>query len=92
MPRSMYEFQRGKGSVVEWQQEYVAIYGPLASFRPEFKRGPYKRTSRRRGVYPLKWYPVVRRWDIYLTMRSRIGHGHFKGMTKKNFNWRFGGG
>lgn len=84
MPRRMFEFDRGKGSMLDWQQENVAYFGPRASyFNFRSVPGPYLRTSRRQGVvYPLKWYPVPRRWDLYLAMRDRIGHGHFKGLTK----------
>lgn len=81
----MYEFERGKGSRLEWQEENVAYFGPRASYmNRSFKRGSYKHTSRREGVvYPLSWYPVVGKWDLYLLMRDRIGHGHFKGLVPK---------
>jgi hypothetical protein len=82
MPRHLFEFERGKGSRLDWQQENVAVYGPRSSYmNRSFKRGLYRPTSRREGVvYPLRWYPVIRKHDIYLAMRSRIGHGHFKGL------------
>jgi hypothetical protein len=86
MPRTIYEFERGKGSMLDWQQESIVMYGPRSSFlNRKFKRGPFKHTSRREGViYPLRWYRVVRKWDLYLMMRSRIGHGHFKGIRPKS--------
>jgi len=80
MRRPLYEFERGKGARIDWNQEVCAFYGPRSSYMNlEFKRGPYKRTSRRKGVvYPLRWYPVVRKWDIFLKMRSRIRAGTVK--------------
>ena len=69
--------------MLDWQQENIAYFGVRASyFNVKPKPGPRKITSKRPGViYPLKWYGPPSRWHLYLRMRDRIGHGHFKGIV-----------
>lgn len=88
MTRS-FEFERGKGLRIDWQQEARACYGNLSgSYAPTFKCGRFKPTMRR-GTGPLSHghAPGKNRWHLYLAMRARIGHKHHQGIQPKKISW-----